>query len=174
AAGDEDSLPRDRSVGEETSMCGDRRDAEARPLGEARVRRKRDGQTRRHDGVLGGGAPRTLPLDDVEPDSLAEPSGRHAGADLVDDAGAILVRDHARRRHRPRAYARLDVRGIETGDGDADTDLPGPRLGDGQLTDRQNIRGSAGPLVPGGADDREPATPYRTSSLRNLAISSAA
>jgi hypothetical protein len=87
-----------------------------------------------------------------QPDALPHFQPRHADADLVDDAGAIAVRDHARIFHRPiGAAAAADIGRIDAGGFQADAHFARARNRRRHLTIGENFPSRAGSFVPNGS-----------------------
>src|SRR5262245_7816325 len=85
-----------------------------------------------------------------QPDALTEFQPRHAVADLVDNPGAVAVRDHARIFHRTiAAAAAADIGGLDAGSFQADTHFAGARNRRRHLTIGENLRRRPRALVPG-------------------------
>jgi hypothetical protein len=75
------------------------RDAKAGSRLEARALGKSHRILRRDGDVFGRGAEGLAALRFINPYALADPRSRHARPDRVDDARAVLMRNHARKRH---------------------------------------------------------------------------
>ena len=110
---------------------------------------------RRQRDVFGGGAEGALPLPIPNPDPLAEARFGDAVADLVDDAGAVAVRDEARPGDLAGgALARFDVGRVDAGSRELDADLAGAGLRRLDLADAQHLACRTVLLVIGGAHAR--------------------
>ena len=145
----------DGSVAEDSAVRGDPGDAETGADLVGYLVGQVNGKLLRHDGVLGSGAERAVGLGAVHPDTLPDAVPADAVTDGVDGAGAVAVRDDARVRHRGAepAAALLRVAGVHAGEPHPDADLPGSRLGVGELADLQDVGRGALPLVPGCAHE---------------------
>ena len=99
-----------------------------------------DGLRGRQRDVFGGGAEGAPPLPIPHPDPLADARFRHAIARLVDDTGAVAVRDEARPGDLAgRALARFDVGGIDAGGGELHPHFAGSGLWRLHITDAQHL-----------------------------------
>ncbi len=94
AAMDEHRSARDRTVGMQTAMRGQRRNAETRRLVERDLVGKRDGPAGVDRDPLGGCSLGPLPLAFEQPDPLADTRRVDAFADGGDLACAVLAWDH--------------------------------------------------------------------------------
>ena len=84
-----------------------------------------------------------------EPDPLTDLKPRHAVADLIDDAGAVAVGDHARIFHRAiAAGAAADIGGIDAGGLEPDADFARSGLRRRHLAEGQDIGRRTRALVP--------------------------
>src|SRR5262245_16377145 len=76
------------------AMCGHGRDADAcAELEPGAVREREDAFGRKDSVLLGGAAGRTAVAGEGDPDSLPDGETGGSGADRVDDAGAVVVRN---------------------------------------------------------------------------------
>jgi hypothetical protein len=93
--------------------------------------------------VLLRGARRPLVASEIHPNPITHGNIHYALPDCVDDTGTVLVRRHLRKRRRPAIAGtkpRLPVGGVDTGDGDADTDLARPRFSHIAIHEVENRR----------------------------------
>ena len=106
-------------------MGGERGDAKAGSRLEVRCFGQRHGLLGWQDHVFGGGSKGTTPGRIPQPDALSDTLGRHAGADFIDDAGAVTVRNDLRERHDvgAKAAARFNVGGVDPGGDDSHAHL---------------------------------------------------
>ena len=125
AAGDQHGLVLDGTGMKQAHPGGHAGDAERRAFGERDVGGQRRDEIFVERDVFGGGAEgAAVALAVVEPDAIAFLEALRAGADLVDDAGAVAVGDHARVFHRiGRAAAAIGVRRIDAGGFELDAHL---------------------------------------------------
>ena len=100
--------------------------------------------------IFGRGAERAaVALAVVEPDPLASAQPCDSSADLIDNAGAVAVGDHARKFHRAIvAGAAPHIGGIDAGGVQADPDFARSGLRGRHLAERQDVARRAGSLVP--------------------------
>ena len=143
AARDEHGLSLDTTVLEKAAVRGHSGDAEAGSGLEAGSLGKRHRILRRDRDVFGGGAESAAALRLVNPHALADPRSRHARPDRVDDAGSVLMRNHARKRHfhaSVPAAAQLRVGRIDSGKMQLDSDFARRGLRIGQLAEHEDFR----------------------------------
>ena len=143
ATGDEHRLACDAAVALNGVIRSERRNAEARAGVETRVLRQgnrlRGGQhhvlSRRAEGPTPGRVP--------DPDPLADALRRDSGADLVDEAGAVTVRDHPGERQFAAAHAApcLHVGRVDARTGEPDAHLAGAGRGRVDARPRSVLRG---------------------------------
>jgi hypothetical protein len=131
-------------------MRGHRRNAETRAVLEAGAGGQAHGALARHHGVFGGRTEGPAALRHVEPDTLADALAVDPGADLVDRAGAVLVRHDAGKGDRPAApaAAALGVGGVDRRNRDPDAHFARSRLGRRHLADHQHVTRRTGLLIP--------------------------
>jgi hypothetical protein len=125
------------------------RDPEPGRLCEVDVRRKRHRLAGRKGDRLGGGTGRATHRGVIDPDALADALRVDAGADRVDDAGAVVTGHLViEREHAPaEAGARLDVRRVDARGREAHAHLAGLRPGQREVDDFQHVAGAAGAPV---------------------------
>ena len=128
-----------------TALIGrHRRYAEAGARLETHVAGQRHGLGGGQHDEFRGGAERALQLAVPQPHPLADARGRHAGADRLDLAGAIAVRDHAREKQLAQPAA-FHVGRVDAGSAHTHAHLAGARRGGFDLADAQHLaRGSHG------------------------------
>lgn len=124
-------------IGKQASMRRHRGDAERRTDPEGHVVGQPDCLPRRHHDEFRSRPERPPRLGHVDPHPLAYTFLRHAGADTVDDARPVLMRNDSGKWHGLTAEAdtRLDVRRIDARDHDPDPDFPA-RAGDREARQR--------------------------------------
>ena len=117
AAGDQNGLSGDWPVGEHGAPRGHARDAEGCAGGKGNVvGQRRHKIVRQRDIFRRGAEGAAVALAVEQPDTVADGEPRHAFADLVDDARAVAVRDHAWKLYRaitaaaPADIGRIDAR----------------------------------------------------------------
>jgi hypothetical protein len=96
-----------------------------------------------HRDVFGRGAVGAPALRLVDPAALADPALRHARADPVDLARAVLVRNDARKRHLHRAVpaaAQFRVGRVQAGETHFDADFARLGLRIGKLAEHEDLR----------------------------------
>jgi len=150
AARDEHGLSLDSAVLEKAAVRGHPGDAEAGPGLEARALWKRDCILRRDGDVLRGGAEGAAALRLVDPDALAHSCLRYARTHLVDHTRAVLMRDHARKRHfhvAVPAATQFRVGRIDSGKTQLDAHLARRGLRIGQLAQHEDFRRRSFALV---------------------------
>jgi hypothetical protein len=142
---DEDGGAVDGAVGEHGAVRGDPGDAQAGAEFIAEVAGQGHGQVVGDDGVPGGGSEGPVGLRAVDPHALPQPGLVDSGADGVDDADPVAVRDHPREGHRGAEPAAplLGITGVNPGNAHPDADLPRAGIRDRELADRSTS--AAGP-----------------------------
>ncbi|MEH2525324.1 hypothetical protein V1288_003233 [Bradyrhizobium sp. AZCC 2176] len=117
AAGDQHRLSHDRPVAEQAGPRRHAGDAEGGAFRKRQIVGQRRHQMFSERNIFGRRAERAAVALAVEqPDALANLEPRNAVADLVDDSGAVAVRNDARIFHRPvAAAAATDIGGIDAG-----------------------------------------------------------
>ena len=117
AAGDQHGLSRDRAVAKQAAPRGHAGNAERGACRERQIVRQRRHQMFGERNIFSRGAEgAAVALAVEQPDPLADLQARDAVADLVDDPGAVAVRNHARIFHRAiAAAAAADIGGIDAG-----------------------------------------------------------
>ena len=154
AARHQHRLPLDRAVGEEATVRRHRRNPERGagcPVDAGRERHRLLGW---HHDQLGGGPERTPPLRLVDPHALANTCGWDARPDPFDHAGAVLVRDDARKGHAEVAVPAapgLGVGGVHRRGADPNPDLARARLRVGQGANLQHVTRRTLAIVEGGS-----------------------
>src|SRR5215471_8700035 len=84
-----------------------------------------------------------------QPDALTWLELRHTGADLIDDAGAVAVRDHARELDSPiGATAAIDIGRVDAGRLEPNSHLARAGRRRGHFAGGQDLRGGTRALVP--------------------------
>ena len=149
AAGDQHVAPLHRAGHEHAAMRRHAGDAQRRALGE----RDMVGQRRHQVGVerdvfRRGAHPAAVALAVVEPDALADPAVRHAGAHPVDRPRPIAVRDHTRVLGGDRAGAAIGVGGVDPGGLQPHPHFPGAGFGGWQLAGDDDLARRSLPVVP--------------------------
>ena len=152
-AGDQNRLAVNRAIGHHAAVGGHRRNAHAGPGLEGSVLGQAHRLVLGHDRVLRGCPPEAAERGLVNPDPLADARTRHARADRVDDAGAILMRDHEGKRHHGIAAVPATLLGVRRIDGR--TMDPHPHFARGRLGCRafahgQHFACGSLALIPGG------------------------
>ena len=143
AARDEHGLPLNTPVPKKAAVRSHPGDAEAGSDLEAGTLGKTHRILRRDRDVFGGGAESAAALRLVNPHALTYPRSRHARPDRVDDAGSVLMRNHARKRHfhaSVPAAAQLRVGRIDSGKMQLDSDFARRGLRIGQLAEHEDFR----------------------------------
>ena len=152
AAGYQQRLALHRPGDEDAAMRGHARHAQGRALGKRHVVGEFGHQIDRERDVFRRGAlPAAVALAVVEPDALAEPALGHAGADLIDDPGAVAVGDDARILHRRRAAPPIGVGRIDAGRLQPHPHLAVAGLRRRQFAADEDLVGRTLPVVPDGA-----------------------
>src|SRR5262245_1761819 len=167
ASADENELPIEVPAQAHAAVGRHAGNAQASTRMKAGIRRQRRDQIRAQCDVLGGGTVQaSAALAVVEPYPLALPLGIHIGADLIDDAAAVAVRNDQRALHRIScARATVNVGRIYAGRVQAYAHLTRPGGGCRLLPALEHIGGS--PLA--GVPDRLHALLRRDSVERQRA-----
>jgi hypothetical protein len=117
AAGDQNRLARNRSIAEQTTPGGHAGDAERSTSRKRHIVGQRRHQMSGKRYVFCSGAEcAAVALPVIEPHPLTDLKPRDAVTDLIDDAGAVAVGNHAREFHRAvAAGATAGIGGIDAG-----------------------------------------------------------
>src|SRR5712691_11910901 len=143
AARDEHGLSLDATVLEKAAVRGHPGDTEAGSGLEAGSLGKRHRILRRDRDVFGRSAESAAALRLIDPYALAYSRLRYARADLVDDAGSVLMRNYARKRHfcaAVPAAAQFRVGRIDSGKMQLDAHFARRGLWIGQLAENEDFR----------------------------------
>ena len=150
AAGDEHGLAEDRPVAEQAAPRGHAGDAKGGAFRERQlVRQWRRQMLGKRDIFRRGAEGAAVALAVEQPDPLPGLQVRDAVADLIDDPGAVAVRDHARIFHRPiGTAAAADIGRIDAGSLEPNADLAWSGHRRRHLAERQHVRRRSSSLVP--------------------------
>ena len=152
AAGDQNRLTRNRSIAEQTTPRGHARDAERSTSRERHIVGQRRHQMLGERYVFRCGAERAaVALPVIKPNPPTDLKPRDTVTDLIDNAGAVAVGDHAGKFHRPVATsATAGIGGVDAGGLQPDPDFARSGHRRRHIAKAQHIRRRAGSLIPDG------------------------